>query len=222
MMKYIFRDYIEAYRISRVKEYLKIEPNAVTAFWLVFYFGFILFKGVTDTHKGEESDPAAFLSVYLPMLLVYFSVELHPVRLSKWMYLCPMDKTERRQYIYKSYFFRIGLHMLLFVMGNCVLFFVFPCHIVCVMEMLLNSFVLAVMLPSNANSRENTYRIVLIVMVIILDMMQMFYLDQAFLWKQVFFLLGVAFVELPIMYRYSKFIRKHLQGAIMYEVEEYE
>ena len=75
------------------------------------------FAGQLEKSASVWTDTVQFLAVLLPLCFSYFSMAVHPVQLSKMMYLCPMNAKERSNYIYGSYFFRIAIQMSIGFLG---------------------------------------------------------------------------------------------------------
>lgn len=99
MWKWVIRDYFAAYRWEKVKVWLKRGSG-----WGVFYFGIFIPTMLCNT---AEAPMWRCLLLSWSMLFGLVSNGLHPEALSKIMFLCPMNREKRKQYIAHSYLFRI-------------------------------------------------------------------------------------------------------------------
>lgn len=110
MWKWVVRDYFAAFRWEKSKEWLKNSNG----WWLILYFGF-LFPVCFNMWSSDKLFGVYFVMV-LPIMFSAFSTAVHPMGLPKVMYLCPMEREIRREYIAKSYLFRMLVVVLLEVL----------------------------------------------------------------------------------------------------------
>ncbi len=110
MWKWVVRDYFAAFRWEKSKEWLKNSNG----WWMILYFG-LLFPACFNMWSSDKLLGVYFLMV-LPVMLSAFSTAVHPMGLPKVMYLCPMEQEKRREYIEKSYLFRMLVVVLLEVL----------------------------------------------------------------------------------------------------------
>ena len=123
-MKMVVRDYFGAFRWTKIKECYK---SSVFGNWFLVVYLFVIFPGLFLEGREIAGDAVGLTIQYLVVmfLIAYglFAAPLHPVGLSKLMYLCPMSEAERRKYVYQSYVFKVGFGMALTVVGVLVLIF---------------------------------------------------------------------------------------------------
>ena len=110
MWKWVVRDYFAAFRWERSKEWLKNNNG----WWMILYFGF-LFPACFNLWSSDKLLGVYFLMA-LPVMFSAFSTAVQPMGLSKVMYLCPMEQEKRKEYIAKSYLFRMLVVILLEVL----------------------------------------------------------------------------------------------------------
>lgn len=102
MTKQVIRDYFAAFRWGKVKEYYKTG-------------GWSLFITMTATmplflrYLHTPADGLNYFFTLIPLEFVLFAAPLHPMELPKIMYLCPLSEEERREYITKSFWFKLAL-----------------------------------------------------------------------------------------------------------------
>lgn len=220
MITYIIRDYFAMFRIGNLRK-----NNLANKFSFVpFYFIGMTLCGPFLSHaKFSWCVAAVQFAVFLPIVLSYFSVLAHPVRLPKMMYLCPMQPEERRKYIYGSYFFRIGAHMLPGVLGVCIAIVYSYCDIFSVIEMLLNDLMVALLINREQNAKGETSGMVIgeiIFVIAILSSVIQFGIiadaepDMGI--KAVLFAV-FCFVQLPLEIKHLKSAEKQLQAAVSFE-----
>lgn len=103
-MKLVIRDYFSGFRISKIK------ARYGKDFFVATYWGtYLLLVAVTWMGKTDIETVLNYYILAFLTLFCMYSVWLHPVSLSKLLYLCPMSELERRDYLVKSYLFKIGV-----------------------------------------------------------------------------------------------------------------
>jgi len=107
MWKWVVRDYFAAFRWEKSKEWLKNSNG----WWLVFYFSFML--PACSRIWSSSVSTKVYLMVVIPFIYGVFSVGIHDKALPKVMYLCPMEQKVRKEYIARSYLFRILMIVIL-------------------------------------------------------------------------------------------------------------
>lgn len=136
MMKYIIKDYFVAFRWGKIKESYK------SGGWWMYFYLLTLLPAITGFYDRAK-DAACYLLVGVPIVFCLFSAPLHPMRLPKIMYLCPMDEKARRSYIEKSGYFRMAFSVLLGIIGALVLIVGGMCDWICGVGLVFNMVVLA-------------------------------------------------------------------------------
>lgn len=117
MWKWVVRDYFAAFRWEKVKEWLKSG-----AWWWAFYVGVFM-----PCMFGRNNDNMICIPLCLPIMFCMIAEALHRENLPKLMFLCPMQREVRMQYVERTYIFRmlfttaIGAVMFgtIWVIGHC-------------------------------------------------------------------------------------------------------
>lgn len=224
MLRDVAGNYFRAYCFSRVIEMLKRE-----AAWNIIIYPII----IVISHKGLcENDYIIFFTIYLPVLFILFSMKLHPVRLHKMMYLCPMGAAVRTVYVRNSYFFRIFIQMSVAMIGIAILIPFSHCGMISAAEILLNDLIMSILIPSVKKKDENlgnidkemVYRIVMILMPLFLNLGQWVVIsDREFHDKEshvIFKLVNagcLVLILLPLFVKYWKYVKDELAAAVYYE-----
>ncbi len=130
MTKRVIRDYFTAFHWRKLK---KIKLN------MFVYIEFILILPLVTQVFETMAGTLAYMTVMLPMMFTMFSASLHRIALPKMMYLCPMSRDMRKEYLVKSYYVQVAIPMMLAFLGVTVLLFTGLCDVVCVMGNGLNT-----------------------------------------------------------------------------------
>lgn len=219
MWENIAGDYFRAYSWRGVKEMWKTVA--------VGFFGMIN-SLIVFFFQMSSDEKIACLLVYLPMLYILVSVYMHPVGLSKMMYLCPMEADGRRQYICGSYRFRILVHMSVAVIGLGILMIFYDCDMIAVAEILVNDLVLSLLIPSGEKTDEKYGSIqketVCMICMIVVSILSNFMLSLAVTDKEagkvidsIIFFICIVFIQMPLSIAYQKYVRSELEAAVYYE-----
>lgn len=221
MTKYIIRDFFSAFRISRLKQ-------NKASFACVYLTVYIICISIFSNRSWSDKQIAwrniiVENALFLPMIFSFCSVMAHPIQLAKMMYLCPMSPWERRTYIYGSYFFRLGVHMLVSIAGLCIVVANAYCDVFSMIQILINDALVAVMLNHRQQAGDRGSGMVIgeilfltallsnaVQFGIVYDMTP----DRWIQWV-LFFLF--CFVQMPLEIRYVKYIRRELRRAVYYE-----
>jgi hypothetical protein len=167
---------------------------------------------------GEDntaSDLIMECALLIPMAVVYYSILLHPLRLPKMYYLCPMTRQERLTYVRHSYFVQSAAHMLLFLCGLVVLV-----HILSFLLLFLDDLLVSVLvLPGEQDDTGWIYTVALPIGYLFLNMVQLVVLSDD---KSHWFALAASYavfllVEVPMFIGYMKHIRRQLADVGSYE-----
>lgn len=95
------------------------------AVWNCMYAAFVMMFSMSASIAGENfqlTDALLSIGMFLPICIVMVSVMEHPIRLRKMRYLCPQTEGERARSVRLTYYFRVGIHMIIFLMGLLLLF----------------------------------------------------------------------------------------------------
>lgn len=223
MLKEIAGDYFRTFTIGGIIELLK--TNA-TAFVSMIYPLFVWFLMLGS---GRE-DGIVFLMIYLPVLFIFFSFSMHPVRLHKMMYLCPMRADRRRAYIRYSYFFRIAVQMAAAFAGTVLLMVYAQCSIISAAEILLSDFILSILIPLKKKTdecygnfdRETVYLSCMITISVLSAFGQMVIVSdkEPHVILQIIIMVCFVMIQLPLTLRYWKYVKRELEAAVYYEETE--
>ncbi|MDE7477938.1 MAG: hypothetical protein K2M91_08305 [Lachnospiraceae bacterium] len=224
MTKYIIQDFFGAFRISSFRQNKAFYQFVYGSLYISIYL-----VCISIIHAWESNfswrDVMVQLSVFMPMILSYCSAGMHPVQPAKILYLCPMNPQERRNYIYGSYYFRVGIHMLIAILGLCVVVLNTQCDIYCFVQILFNHVVVAVLVDMGHQS-GGVSDIVIGKIIFIIALVSTLVLLNAIVdsvvvepaWVKVILFVVYAIVQLPLTICYVKHIRKVLQAAVSFEV----
>lgn len=110
MLKNIICDYIDGFRWSRIRQ---VYQKGGWYTYLYFITVFPVFTGFYE--KAEEA--VTYYLVMMPILFCMFASPMHPMAMPKIMYLCPLDRHKRYQYISWSGYLHIIVPFLLGLLG---------------------------------------------------------------------------------------------------------
>jgi hypothetical protein len=219
MLKKLLRDYLWNWKPGRLKELYRTKSNqAFMIVLLPLYMGLGL--------AGEDntaSDVIMECALLIPMAVVYYSILLHPLRLPKMYYLCPMTRQERLTYVRHSYLVQSAVHMILFLCGLAVLVVLVPVshvHILSFLLLFLDDLLVSVLvLPGEQDDTGWIYTVALPIGYLFLNMVQLVVLSDD---KSHWFALAASYavfllVEVPMFIGYMKHIRRQLADVGSYE-----
>lgn len=220
MLTHIISDFFSVFRINNLrgsKVLYKFSYMTILCIVIILCSNHVWRDGSAWRYVAVQ------LSVFLPMIFSYFSAMLHPVQPTKIMYLCPMKPEERRRYIYGSYYFRIGVHMLAAVAGLCIVIFYFNDDIFSVIQVLLNHMMVAVLVNREAQADGRVCGMVigeLIFLAAVFSDIAQLSVIQGFeydMWTLKFWFVFFCVVQLPLELWYVRYIKMALRAAISYE-----
>ncbi len=224
MIKYIVRDYFEAFRLTNLRQR---QGTACSKIVLLPAMGIAsiainLFAGQLEKSASVWTDTVQFLAVLLPLCFSYFSMAVHPVQLSKMMYLCPMNAKERSNYIYGSYFFRIAIQMSIGFLGLWIAAGSVSWDFFTAVWILTNQLMTASLVNGGAHNGsrmpavgELIFLFSLIASILQMDCMRGDVSDERIL--NIGMLIFFCVVQVPLECIYINYIRKSLQSAVFYE-----
>lgn len=247
MWKYVIADYFRAYKWGNVKQAWKATSGtSFSILALLVASGPILFDtteemvgGVMvrllDLEGGLWTGVVLFFAYFVPMIFIWFSSVVHPVRLPKMMFLCPMGEEERRAYVYHAFRFRIIFSMSIALAGLLVIILFFGFDWIEISAFLFNDFVLCMILPAwkekDLNSggffeqyewsrdMEVALKIFLAFAVMIFAQVFMVFLTNpgmSVVAEVILFMIMLAF-EIPMFRGNLKYVRRELAAAVCYE-----
>ena len=226
MLRHLISEYIRAFAFDRRRQIWG--KNDSISFFLMTWMALFFFMSVFDTDiLGGASSwgrRCGLAAVYLPMLLNLFSCQIHPVRPEKFLYLCPMDSGERRQYIYGTFYFRVFVQMLTACAGVAFLFLFVSLDLLSAAVILLNDLALSILIPFDDRSPDAVNKAVwltgfLIVIAFLTNGLQYMVAIGTIRYGAVrWILLAVlVLVQLPIALQYGRYVKQELLAALQYE-----
>lgn len=107
-MNMVIREYLAEFRLGRMKE------KYGSYLWSYFYLGFYMLTVFpiflwSDHSEYRVGNMIIYYVLVVLMLFSFYSDMLHPIGMTKLMYLCPMSASQRRQYLLRSYWFKIAV-----------------------------------------------------------------------------------------------------------------
>lgn len=221
-MENIMRDYFGAYKISRLKG-----RKTDGAFLLSYFIAMPVVIGVSGNVNFRWEYIAAFIGIFLPMGLSCMDVLLRSPGLDKMLYLCPMTRDERKKHIWGIYYFGLGIHMLVALVGVGFIIPFSHCDIFSVIQILLNDFLIAVLVSSERNeesnqtNKEQLLQIWLIATALISNIIETAVVtdemaDADIIVKLVLFGIFVV-IQLPMAIKYGRYVKQRLNDAVDYE-----
>lgn len=232
MMRRVIRDYFAAFRWQKMKE-----ENQIGSLWMIIYFTFFLPLLTLKTMRSWEG-LLIFNLVTFPIMFCIFAEVLHPMVLPKMMYLCPMSREIRREYIVKAGLFRIAAPLSLGILAVVILLISGKCDWLCGIGILLNDITFCTFVGSGINTngyrkvRENGQRIfdmdsgngvMEIVIIVTALLMCIIYSSELTsdtplpVWGKGILIGVVLFISVPITVHYLKGWRGAVERAISYE-----
>lgn len=218
MWKRIAGDYYRAYSWHGLREMWKTNTWALAG--MIYPLIVMLFETASD-------ERIAFLTVHLSMMYILYSVYMHPVRLRKMMYLCPMEASRRRQYIRCSYDFSIVVRMSVAVIGAGVLTAVYDCDVIAVVEILLNDLALSLLIPTGRRtdggygtfSRETVCMCFMIGVSMLCNLIAALVISDGEPHRTLDIIIAVCivFIQIPLVLWYRKYVHGELEKAVYYE-----
>lgn len=221
MAKYIIRDFFSAFHINNIKQ-------NKTSFACIYLTVYIICISIFS-NRGWSDRQIAWRNIlvenalFLPMIFSLCSVLAHPVQLAKMMYLCPMSPGERRTYIYGSYCFRIGVHMLVSIAGLCIVVANAYCDVFSMIQILINDALVAVMLNHGQQAGDRGSAVVIEEILFLTALLSnavqfgIVYDGMPDRWIQLVLFFLFCLVQMPLEVRYVKYIRRELRRAVYYE-----
>lgn len=218
MWKRIAGDYYRAYSWHGLREMWKTNTWALAG--MIYPLIVMLFETASD-------ERIAFLTVHLSMMYILYSVYMHPVRLRKMMYLCPMEASRRRQYIRCSYDFRITVRMAVAATGTGILMALYHCDAIAVTEILLNDLALSLLIPSEKKPEEGygAFPKEMVCMGFMIGVSMLCNLIAALVIADgephrtldIIIAVCIVFIQIPLVFWYRQYVRGELEKAVYYD-----
>ncbi len=219
MKRNMFREYMADWSWNKIKEGTS-ENKAV---WSCMYAAFIMMFSASGSIAGENfqlTDALLSIGTFLPICIVMISVMEHPIRLRKMRYLCPQTEEERARSVRRTYYFRVGIHMIIFLLGLLLLFSVGFFHWESLVFLLLNDFMLSTIVPVNGiNGKAVFQQVVLLIAIMLTNMAQLVVISgpEPHRTVQIILYAILFLIELPLFIGFSKYIKEELRAAKNFE-----
>lgn len=155
MLRNIIFDYLHNCSFHNLSELYKKNDNL--SFFVIYFPAAFCISSIFSSHTPNNTlaqDLAMGATLFIPMLFVYLSILLHPFKLTKMQYLCPMNRTERAKFIKASYLFRIILHNVILDLGLGILALISHFEAVPFIYLLLTNFFISTI---TCEYTKNTY-----------------------------------------------------------------
>ena len=122
MLKKVIYDYFGCLKWGNIKK----THNNFNAWWMYFYM-LTLFPILMDVEDGVGY--GVYYCVVIPVLFAILTLQVVPMKLPKQMFLCPMEKKERRKYVHELFAVRLVVPFILGIAGSAVVFVIRRSHI---------------------------------------------------------------------------------------------
>lgn len=218
MWKSIAGDYYRAYTWRGIREMWKTNTLSLVG---MIYPLIVLFQTASSDEK------IAFLIVHLSMMYILYSIYMHPVRLRKMMYLCPMESDRRRRYIRCSYYFGITVRMVVAAIGTGILMALYHCDVIAITEILLNDLAMSLLIPSGKKPEDGygAFPKEMVCMSFMIGTSMLCNLISALVIAdgephrtlEIVIFACIVLIQGPLVFRYRKYVRSELEGAVYYE-----
>lgn len=143
-MEFVLKNYIKSFTWNNIKERY-INGNWFSIIYLCLIMPLIL--------SGQDEDNSSILCllIMLPNIFAMFASILFPSILPKLMYLCPMSKEMRKDYLIKACMIRTAVPVVFTILMIGILLFIGWIDWICSFGILLNNTIFAVFLGSGIN-----------------------------------------------------------------------
>ena len=213
----MWRDYWRAFRLDNLKRVWESDKGK---YWLPMYLMIypLLLGGSIWEDRNRNGNILLYIAVMGPIVFVVFSEIIHPIRLPKIMYLCPMTDDSRREMIRNGYCFRVCLHWGVQMLGLLAVVIYGDFDPVIGAEFAINSLLLSMLVAVEKKTGTTCQDGVKVVAIFSNVIMASALVDRDYSLVFKLVMLGLIMaVQLPLM-RYSWiFIRCELEDAIDYE-----
>jgi hypothetical protein len=223
MTKHLLKEYLHAFRWKNIKDNYH-NGNL----WFYIYFLLImpvcLLPNIVDIRSG-----IIFYGWSIPVAFLFFSVDLHPLTMSKLSYLCPMNRDERLYYLKQRRWIRILFPCVIEMIVIIAMLFTGICNRGVLLYVLLLFITLALSLSLcdtilRKTSAATTPRrhwesinmlLLLFEMFILIE--QILSTDSIKRWEIIAAFLIYFFLNLPIMLRILRDQQQVLETYLLYE-----
>lgn len=220
MMKELWMEYRKNWNLEHFKARNKATGGSIyTLFVVCLDPAFFIWIPDSDS-LSELLQICIFV---LPVIFIYISVFLHPIRRDKMFYLCPMDREERLHTLKRDWYFRSALHLTVLLAAYIVLSIIDRPSPAMLPFLLINSIGFS-MIPvgysfsMGLDTAETIYALGIWINSILVFFLQIGFIADV---SSDFFdriLIGVmTVIEIALYAGYAKYIRKAFFAAAEYE-----
>lgn len=221
MMKELWMEYRKNWNLEHFKARNKATGGSIyTLFAVCLNPAFFIWNHTDSNRLSELLRCFAFV---LPVIFIYISIFLHPIRRDKMFYLCPMDREERLHTLKRDWYFRSVLHLTVLLAAYIVLSMIYHPSPTMFPFLLINSIGFS-MIPGGhsfsmgADTAETFYALGIWINSILVFLLQVSFIADV---SGDFFdriLIGVmTVIEIALYAGYAKYIRKAFLAAAEYE-----
>lgn len=223
-MKRLFTEYWKEFDVQYIKNMYGAE---LPLFYFVIYWSWsLVFGNAAGTDATSVTGKIILAAaVIFPTVFSFISYTLHPIALSKQMYLCPLGSQERQKLVMDKYRFRVGLHMTVCVAGTVLAAFMTRGALYWYLLILWNDFIISIFIPSepektDRRTKELIYKNIMIPVVLILNAV---YFENALNKEniQIVYTVLIAgfigLVQLPLFIWYVRRVKSHIRSAVFYK-----
>ena len=116
-MKKLFTEYWQEFDLRYIKNMYGVELPLL--YFVIYWSWSLVFGNAAGTDATSVTEKIILAAVVIfPTVFSFISYTLHPIVLSKQMYLCPLGSQERQKLVMDKYLFRVGLHMTVCIAGT--------------------------------------------------------------------------------------------------------
>lgn len=144
MMQLVSKNYLKSFTWNNIQE------RYINGNWFSLIYLCVLMPIIVSGHDEDNSSLLCLL-IMLPNIFAMFSSVLFPSMLPKQMYLCPMSKEMRKDYITKACLLRTTVPIVFSILMIGILLFIGWIDWLCAFGILLNNTIFAVFLGSGIN-----------------------------------------------------------------------
>lgn len=146
-MKKLFTEYWQEFDLRYIKNMYGAELPLL--YFVIYWNWSLVFGNAAGTDTTSVTGKIILAAaVIFPTVFSFISYTLHPIALSKQMYLCPLGSQERERLIIGKYRFRVGLHMTVCVAGTVLAAFMTRGALYWYLLILWNDFIISIFIPS--------------------------------------------------------------------------
>lgn len=115
MMHMVFRDYVAAFHWSNLKK--RLNSNQVSRIVVIFYLSIPL----SVVSESMKIGLLHYMMLAVPLATGFAMTALFPMGLTKLQFVCPMQESERKEYIWYQYWLKTAIPMGCFLIGMIAL-----------------------------------------------------------------------------------------------------